>query len=165
MLEEPTPSLRSKQAKYASALQNARNLAADIDVSNATLKLADRHLRDASIRAPFDGYVQKRLVSLGELVKGQMPVMAIVRVDPLKVTAEIPERMAPWIQSRPAGRRCRWTRFPDRHSRAGVAHQPGGQPSDARVSLRGAGAQPEGKLKPGTFAAGQAHDESSSSRC
>ena len=46
-----------------------RTCAADIDASNATLKLADRQLRDASIRAPFDGYVQKRLVSLGEFVK------------------------------------------------------------------------------------------------
>jgi membrane fusion protein (multidrug efflux system) len=26
-----------------------------------------------------------------------MPVMAIVRLDPLKVTAEIPEKMTPWI--------------------------------------------------------------------
>jgi RND family efflux transporter MFP subunit len=26
-----------------------------------------------------------------------MPVMAIVRLNPLKVTAEIPEKMAPWI--------------------------------------------------------------------
>jgi RND family efflux transporter MFP subunit len=26
-----------------------------------------------------------------------MPVMAVVRVDPLKVVAEIPEKMAPWI--------------------------------------------------------------------
>src|SRR5206468_8706120 len=31
-------------------------------------------------------------------VKTQMPVMAIVRVDPLKVIAEIPEKMAPWIK-------------------------------------------------------------------
>jgi RND family efflux transporter MFP subunit len=27
-----------------------------------------------------------------------MPVMSIVRVDPLKVIAEIPEKMAPWIK-------------------------------------------------------------------
>ena len=27
-----------------------------------------------------------------------MPVMAVVRVDPLKVIAEIPEKMAPWIE-------------------------------------------------------------------
>jgi RND family efflux transporter MFP subunit len=37
-------------------------------------------------------------VSLGEFVRSQTPVMDIVRVDPLKVTAEIPERMAPWIE-------------------------------------------------------------------
>jgi len=61
------------------------------------MKLADRQLRDTAIRAPFDGYIQKRLVSLGEYVKVQTPVMAVVRVDPLKVIAEIPERMAPWI--------------------------------------------------------------------
>jgi membrane fusion protein, multidrug efflux system len=42
--------------------------------------------------------VQKRLVNLGEYVKVQTPVMAVVRVDPLKVTAEIPERMGPWIK-------------------------------------------------------------------
>ena len=38
-------------------------------------------------------------MNLGELVKSQMPVMAIVRLDPLKVTAEMPERMAPWISN------------------------------------------------------------------
>jgi membrane fusion protein (multidrug efflux system) len=63
------------------------------------MKLADRQLRDIDIRAPFDGYVQKRLVSLGEYVKVQTPVMSVVRIDPLKVTAEIPEKMAPWIKT------------------------------------------------------------------
>jgi membrane fusion protein (multidrug efflux system) len=62
------------------------------------MKLADRQLRDTEIRAPFDGYVQKRMVSVGELVKEQMAVMTVVRVDPLKLLAEIPERMAPWIK-------------------------------------------------------------------
>jgi RND family efflux transporter MFP subunit len=63
------------------------------------MKLAARQLRDTEIRAPFDGYVEKRLVNSGELVKSQMPVMAIVRLDPLKVIAEIPEKMAPWIHT------------------------------------------------------------------
>ena len=95
--DDAEATLKSKRAGYASAVQNAKNLRADIDAADAAMKLADRALRDATIRAPFDGYVQKRLVSLGEFVKAQTPVMSIVRVDPLKVTAEIPERMAPWI--------------------------------------------------------------------
>jgi RND family efflux transporter MFP subunit len=97
-LDDAETTLRLKAASYDAALQNARNLRADVDASDATMKLADRQLRDASIRAPFDGYVQKRMVSVGELVKDQMPVMTVVRVDPLKLMAEIPERMAPWIR-------------------------------------------------------------------
>jgi multidrug efflux pump subunit AcrA (membrane-fusion protein) len=97
-LDDAQAVLQAKQASYDAALQNAKNLRADIDASEASMKLADRQLRDADIRAPFDGYVQKRLVNLGEYVKVQTPVMAVVRVDPLKVTAEIPERMAPWIK-------------------------------------------------------------------
>ena len=99
--------LQAKQASYDSALQNARNLRASIQASEATMKLADRQLRDTDIRAPFDGYVEKRLVNLGELVKAQMPVMAVVRLDPLKVIAEIPEKMAPWITDGQAGRAAR----------------------------------------------------------
>src|SRR5262249_25543129 len=98
ILDDADATLRAKQATYDSALQNAKNLRADIDGSNATMKLADRQLRDTYIRAPFDGYVQKRMVSLGELVKNQTPVMGVVRMDPLKVTGEIPERLAPWIK-------------------------------------------------------------------
>src|SRR5205807_2269187 len=99
MLDDAETARRSKQASYDSALQNAKNLRADIDASDAAMKLAERQLRDTSIRAPFDGSVQKRLVNLGEYVKVQTPVMAVVRVDPLKVIAEIPEKMAPWIQT------------------------------------------------------------------
>ena len=98
-LDDADAVLRTKQAEYDAALQNAGNLAADIDASQAAARLAERQLRDASIKAPFDGYVQQRMVSLGELVKEQMPVMKIVRIDPLKVIAEIPEGLAPFIQS------------------------------------------------------------------
>ncbi len=97
--EDAKTAVQSKQASYDASLQNARNLGASIQASQATAKLAGRQVRDTSIRAPFDGFVEKRLVNLGELVKTQMPVMAIVRLDPLKVTAELPERMAPWITS------------------------------------------------------------------
>ena len=95
--EDARTAVQSKQASYDSALQGARNLRASIQASEATMKLAGRQLRDTDIRAPFDGFVERRLVNLGELVKVQMPVMGIVKLDPLKVTAELPERIAPWI--------------------------------------------------------------------
>jgi len=96
-LDDADAMLRSKQASYDSSLQNAKNLQANIAESEAAMKLADRQLRDTQIRAPFDGYIKQRLVNLGQLVKAPTPVMSLVRVDPLKVTAEIPEKLAPWI--------------------------------------------------------------------
>ena len=90
-LDDAETALQSKKASYDASLQTAKNLRASIQASEATMKLADRQFRDTQIRAPFDGYIEKRLVNLGELVKAQMPVIAVVRLDPLKVVAEIPE--------------------------------------------------------------------------
>jgi RND family efflux transporter MFP subunit len=97
-LDDAAATLGAKQASYDAAVQNAQSLGVDVESSSATLKLANRQLRDASIRAPFDGYVQRRMVSLGEFVKSEMPVISLVRMDTLKVTAEIPEKMTPWIK-------------------------------------------------------------------
>jgi multidrug resistance efflux pump len=99
-LDDAATALQSKQASYDSSLQNAKNLQASIAAADAAMKLADRQLRDTYIRAPFDGFVQHRFVNLGQLVKGSgtpVPVMAVVRIDPLRVTGEIPEKMVPWI--------------------------------------------------------------------
>ena len=85
-------------AAYELALQNAKDLRADIDASEANLRLAERELMDTSIKAPFDGFIQKRLVSIGQFVQVQTPVANLVRVDPLKLIAEVPERMAPWVK-------------------------------------------------------------------
>jgi RND family efflux transporter MFP subunit len=99
-LDDADAMLQAKKAVYESSLQNAKNLEANIAAAEAAMKLADRQLRDTYIRAPFDGYVQRRFVNVGQLVKGTgtpVPVMSVVRVDPLKVTSEIPEKMVPWI--------------------------------------------------------------------
>jgi membrane fusion protein (multidrug efflux system) len=144
--------LQAKQASYDAALQNARNLRADIDVAEATMRLADRHLRDTFIRAPFDGSIQKRMVSVGELVKEQMPVMTVVRVDPLKVLAEIPERMAPWIRvGQPIALRV--DAFPDRTFDGTVTRISPAVNTQTRTFSFEASAPNSGRvLKPGTFA-------------
>ena len=127
-----------QRAAYDAALQEAKNLRADIDASGAAMKLAERQLRDTSIRAPFDGYIQQRMVSLGELVKAQTPVMTVVRVDPLKLRAEIPERMAPWVKiGQPVSLRRRCLSGQEFHGHR-VAHQPGVN-ADTHVRVRSAG--------------------------
>ena len=151
-LDDAQTALESKRASYTSALQNARNLRASIQASEATMKLAGRQLRDTDIRAPFDGYVERRLVSLGELVKTQMPVMAIVRLDPLKVIAEIPEKMAPWISvGQPVDLQVdayRGRPFTGKVSRI----SPGVNTSTRAFSFEALVPNTDTALKPGTFA-------------
>ncbi len=140
-------------------MQNAKNLRASIDASDASAKLADRQLRDAYIRAPFDGYVEKRLVNLGEFVKNQTPVMSVVRVNPLKVTSEIPEKMAPWIQTASP-----WsftsTHIPDKAIIGKVSRiSPAVNTSTRAFPFEALVPNADALLKPGTFA--RVHIESS----
>ena len=151
-LEDALAAQQTKQASYDAALQNAKNLSADIDASQAALKMADRQVRDTAIRAPFDGYVEKRLVNLGEYVRVQTPVMGVVRVDPLKVTAEIPEKMGPWIQDGQAVELI-VDAFPDRPFAGKVSRiSPVVNTSTRAFPFEALVPNPEAKLKPGAFA-------------
>ena len=158
-LDDADAAFRSRQADYESALQNAKNLRADIEASEASMRLAGRQLRDTGIRAPFDGYVQKRLVSAGEFVKNQTPVMSVVRVDPLKVIAEIPERMAPWIAlGQPITLRV--DAYPDKNVTGKVSRiSPTVNAATRAFPFEGLVPNTTALLKPGTFA--RVHIESS----
>jgi multidrug efflux pump subunit AcrA (membrane-fusion protein) len=144
--------LQTKQAGHEVALQNSRNLRASIQASEAAMKLADRQLRDTEIRAPFNGVVERRLINLGELVREQMPVMAIVRLDPLKVTAEIPEKMAPWIDNgRPVEMHV--DAYPTRTFTGKVTRiSPAVNTGTRAFPFEAVVPNSEGILKPGTFA-------------
>jgi membrane fusion protein, multidrug efflux system len=152
MRDDAETTLRLKTAAYDAALQEAKNLKTDIDASGAAMKLAERHLEDASIRAPFDGYIQQRMVSVGELVKAQMPVMTVVRVDPLKLLSEIPERMAPWIK---VGQPLTLSvdAFPDKQFSATVSRiSPAVNTQTRTFAFEALAPNREALLKPGTFA-------------
>jgi len=152
MLDDAATTLQSKRASYDLSLQNAKNLRASIQASEASMKLADRQLRDTEIRAPFDGYVEKRLVNLGELVKQQMPVMAVVRVDPLKVIAEIPEKLAPWIHDGQAVQ-LHVDAYPDRTFTGKVSRiSPAVNTVTRAFPFEALVPNTDAALKPGTFA-------------
>jgi RND family efflux transporter MFP subunit len=151
-LDDAQAGLHSKRAIYNAALQNGKNLRASIQASEATMKLAGRQLRDTDIRAPFDGFVEKRLVNLGELVKTQMPVMAVVRLNPLKVIAEIPEKMAPWINAGQAVD-LQVDAYQDRKFTGKVSRiSPGVNTATRAFPFEALVPNPDAALKPGTFA-------------
>jgi RND family efflux transporter MFP subunit len=151
-LDAAQTSLDTARAAHEQALASARQLRADIEAQGSSLRLAEREVRDATVRAPFEGYVAERLVSLGQFVQPQTPVMRIVRLHPLKVTAEVPERFAPWVET---GREIalRVDAFPGQVVRGRVVRvSPAVSLKSRAFAIEGEVPNPDGHLKPGTFA-------------
>jgi len=151
-LETAQTRFDTAKAAHDQALASARQLRADIESQSSALRLAQRELRDAVIRAPFDGYVAERLVSQGQYVQPQAPVMRIVRLQPLKLTAEVPEKFAPWIET---GRdmAVKVDAFPQQVFTGKVVRiAPGVNLRSRAFAIEGDVPNPDGKLKPGTFA-------------
>lgn len=78
--------------RYQDALEEVRNRQALLAQRRSELELARQQLADTNIYAPFDGIVQERHSSVGEFLAVGSPVVTIVRIDPLRLRAEVPER-------------------------------------------------------------------------
>lgn len=65
----------------------------------ANLRTLEERLERTVIRAPVEGLVEERRVELGTLVSPGTPVVRIVDVNPMKVTAGVPERYAPDVEA------------------------------------------------------------------
>ena len=62
--------------------------------SRARLDLIEARLRRTVVRAPFDGLLDRRLVEVGSVIAPGQAVAHILDLEPLKVTAGVPERYA-----------------------------------------------------------------------
>ncbi|MBI4463798.1 MAG: efflux RND transporter periplasmic adaptor subunit [Acidobacteria bacterium] len=88
---------RTSQANYKAALEQARNLLARVENLRAQLGLAQQDLENTKVRAPFASTVRERLVEVGQYIREQTPVLSLVRTDPLKLRASVPERFFPYV--------------------------------------------------------------------
>lgn len=89
---------KAAQASYDSTLYQTRNLVSEVERTRAMLDMQRKKLRDTSVKAPFDGYVKERQVTVGQYVRVNTPLITLVKIDPIRLRVEIPERMAPWIK-------------------------------------------------------------------
>lgn len=56
--------------------------------------LAKKALADTTIRAPFDGFITKRNVAVGEYVTPNSTVATVLKLDPIRLRLQIPELQA-----------------------------------------------------------------------
>ena len=86
------------EARYQASLEEVMQLRSQLAERRAQLALARQQLSDATIRAPFDGAVTRRIASFGEYLGVNAPLITLVRQSPLRVRLEVPERQAAKIR-------------------------------------------------------------------
>jgi len=91
-LEQAVAAEQVAAAQHASAINSVNEKIALIGVRAAELSLARQRLADAVIPAPFDGPVEERHVAPGAFVQIGMPIVTLVRDNPLHFRGRMPER-------------------------------------------------------------------------
>ncbi|HUS36361.1 MAG TPA: efflux RND transporter periplasmic adaptor subunit [Verrucomicrobiae bacterium] len=135
--------------KYQEALQETNNRKAMLAQRRAELNIAEQQLADTVVRAPFDGVVQERKASPGEYLMEGAPLATLVRIDPIRLRLEVPERDALAVRK---GQRVRFRVDGDTNSYvAQVDRLSPAIAQDNRMLQIEADVANDGRLRPGSF--------------
>lgn len=89
---------RVADARYQDALEEVRNRQAVLLQRQSELAFAKQQREDAVLRAPFDGAIAERVAISGEYLAAGAPVAKLVKLSPLRMRAEVPEREAAGVK-------------------------------------------------------------------
>ena len=78
------------QRQYDIARNSAEQQYQSLLAARARLTLAQKALTDTVVRAPFDGLIEQRLVSIGDYVTRGTKVASVIRINPLRVELTVP---------------------------------------------------------------------------
>lgn len=121
------------------------------EINNAKLASAKARLDKTQIRAPFEGVVGLRQVSVGEYVNAGQALVELVRLNPLEIEFQVPEALAPRLAVAQSVQ-IRTDAFPGEDFEAKVsAVSPSVQLSGRSIGLRARLDNPGNRLKPGQF--------------
>ena len=82
---------RARQAGFESSRDELRTQWASMESLRSDVKLAEKRLNDATMRAPFDGIVSQKHVSAGQYLKDNMPIVTLVKTNPMRLRVDVPE--------------------------------------------------------------------------
>ena len=138
------------EGRYQDAYEEIRNRQGVLAQRRSEVALARQQLKDTNVVAPIDGIVQEKRTSVGEYLAAGAPVVNIVRMDPLRLRAQVPERESRTVHT---GQDVRVTVEGDPNVYLGkimrlspvIAEQ-------NRMLMVEADVRNDGKLRPGSFA-------------
>jgi len=91
--------LHAREAAYEASRDMLRTQLAAVQALRADVRFAEKRLGDATVRAPFDGQISARLVSPGQYMRENTPIVTLVKSWPLRLRADIPEFAATEVRT------------------------------------------------------------------
>lgn len=76
------------------AIQSAE---AAVASARSQVAIAEKAVADATVRAPYAGFISSRPIAVGEYVTPSSVVATLLRTNPLKLQLQVPEAEAPFI--------------------------------------------------------------------
>jgi multidrug efflux pump subunit AcrA (membrane-fusion protein) len=76
------------------AIQTAESA---VSSARAQVAIAQKAVADATIRAPYAGYISNRPIAVGEYVTPAGIIATVLRTNPIKLQLQVPEAEAPFI--------------------------------------------------------------------
>ena len=134
------------------ARNNAAQQYQQLVAARARMTMARKALADAAVRAPFDGIVDERLVSVGDYVVRGTKVASVMRTTPLRVELTVPGQ---YLSAIAVGRAVSLEvdAYPGRTFTGQVRYVSPAVRADSRALIIEAVVPNEsGELKPGLFA-------------
>jgi RND family efflux transporter MFP subunit len=136
-------------SRYQDAIEEIRNRQGLLAQRRSELALARQQLADSNVYSPLDGVVEEKRASVGEYLAAGAPLVTIVRMDPLRLRAEVPERESRSIRM---GQSVRVSVEGDSVSYMGrVKRLSPSIAQQSRVLVVEADVANSGRLKPGSF--------------
>jgi RND family efflux transporter MFP subunit len=136
-------------SRYQDGLEEIRNRQGLLAQRRSELALARQQLADTIVYSPMEGVVQEKKASVGEYLAAGAPVVDIVRIDPLRLRLDVPEREAHSIRN---GQTVRVAAEGDAESYLGYVKRLSPTISEqSRVLAVEADVRNSGRLRPGAF--------------
>jgi len=136
-------------SRYQDSLEEIRNRQGLLAQRRSELALARQQLADTIVYAPLEGVVQEKKASVGEYLAAGAPIVNIVRIDPLRLQVNVPERESHGIRN---GQSVRVTVEGDAEVYLGYVKRLSPTISEQnRVLAVEADVRNNGRLRPGAF--------------
>jgi RND family efflux transporter MFP subunit len=150
-LDAAVSQLTVAEGRYQDAIEEVRNRQAILVQRRSELEIARQQLADTVIESPIDGAVSERQGAVGQYLPAGAPVVTLVQTHPLRLRLAVPEREARLVR---AGQTVNLSveGDPNRYQGRVARLSPAIAESSRTLMIEAEVPNPEGALRPGSFA-------------